>query len=70
MLKNNEKITKNVGKDVEYRDQGFTRPKALILLPFRNSALEIVEILTSLLKDQQQVWGKVFASLTYVNIGY
>ncbi|CAG8522914.1 5532_t:CDS:10 [Paraglomus brasilianum] len=61
VLKNNEKITKNVGKDVEYRDQGFTRPKALILLPFRNSALEIVEILTSLLKDQQQENHKRFS---------
>lgn len=35
------------GPDVEYRDQGFTRPTVLILLPFKNDAyLLINDILT------------------------
>ncbi|KAJ1922445.1 rRNA-binding ribosome biosynthesis protein utp25 [Tieghemiomyces parasiticus] len=37
----------------DYRDQGFTRPKVLIILPFRNSAFEVVRLLTALAgKDQ------------------
>ncbi|CAG8432805.1 11485_t:CDS:10 [Diversispora eburnea] len=42
VLKNNAKITyaHSTNKEIdEFRDQGFTRPKVLILLPFRNSAL-------------------------------
>ena len=39
----------------EIRDQGFTRPKVLILLPFRNSAMHLVEILIKLSGTDQQV---------------
>ncbi|GAC99509.1 digestive organ expansion factor [Pseudozyma hubeiensis SY62] len=59
VLKNNEKLAKlasssstndssanNAADDLDLRDQGFTRPKVLILLPFRNSALEWVDLLT------------------------
>ncbi|CAG8515514.1 9934_t:CDS:10 [Acaulospora colombiana] len=38
----------------ELRDQGFTRPKVLILLPFRNSALDLVETLIKLSGAEQQ----------------
>lgn len=54
VLKNNEKLAKLAAAnsastdsdDLDLRDQGFTRPKVLILLPFRNSALEWVDLLT------------------------
>ncbi|CAG0918101.1 unnamed protein product [Notodromas monacha] len=35
--------------DVEYRDQGFFRPKVLILVPFRDSALRVCNTLMNLL---------------------
>ncbi|CAG8451384.1 10406_t:CDS:10 [Acaulospora morrowiae] len=57
VLKNNTKITRahSTGKDIEeLRDQGFTRPKVLILLPFRNSALDLVETLINLSGTEQQ----------------
>jgi U3 small nucleolar RNA-associated protein 25 len=38
-------LRKKDAEEKEYRDQGFTRPKVLVLLPFRNSALEFVELL-------------------------
>ncbi|XP_060081681.1 U3 small nucleolar RNA-associated protein 25 homolog [Ylistrum balloti] len=43
----------------EYRDQGLTRPKVLIVLPFREAALRVVKMMTSLLipKDQKHVIG-------------
>ena len=34
------------------RDQGFTRPQTLIILPFRNSAYDCVKIMASLWKDR------------------
>ena len=53
VLKNNEKLAKLAasGSSTDYdkldiRDQGFTRPKVLVLLPFRNSALEWVDLLS------------------------
>ena len=51
VMKNNEKMKHlaSEGKDIpEMRDQGFTRPKVLIVVPFRNSALEIVNCLMNL----------------------
>ena len=38
----------------QYRDQGLTRPKVLILLPFRDAALCVVNILAHLLSTEQQ----------------
>ncbi|RKO91155.1 digestive organ expansion factor, partial [Blyttiomyces helicus] len=38
----------------ELRDQGFTRPKVLILLPFKNNALEVVKMLIALSGSTQQ----------------
>jgi U3 small nucleolar RNA-associated protein 25 len=44
ILKNNEALAGNPdNNDRETRDQGFTRPKALILLPTRNSAIPWME---------------------------
>ena len=39
----------------ELRDHGLTRPKVLIVVPFRDSALKIVEILTKLLMAPGEV---------------
>ncbi|TPX71873.1 hypothetical protein SpCBS45565_g00938 [Spizellomyces sp. 'palustris'] len=40
--------------DTEIRDQGFTRPKVLILTPFRNTAMEVVKMLIALSGTTQQ----------------
>lgn len=70
ILKNNEKLhsyqesLKN-GKvtsdsEPELRDQGFTRPKVLILLPTRNACYEVVELLIKLSGAEQQENKKKF----------
>lgn len=42
--KNNERTTKTKGSEGDVpRDQGFTRPKVLILLPLRNQAFKIIQ---------------------------
>lgn len=38
----------------ECRDQGFTRPKVLILLPFRNTAVDLVDSFIKLSATEQQ----------------
>ncbi|KDQ57420.1 hypothetical protein JAAARDRAFT_177545 [Jaapia argillacea MUCL 33604] len=51
VLKNNERISHaakaNMPPPEDVQDQGFTRPSILILLPFRNSALNWMNALTS-----------------------
>ena len=37
-----------MGHDYEIRDQGFTRPKVLILAPFKKNAFDIINTLTEL----------------------
>jgi U3 small nucleolar RNA-associated protein 25 len=55
ILNNNAKISaaKSGGKDnsdgVEYRDQGLTRTKVLIVVPFRESARRVVDLMGTLL---------------------
>lgn len=47
VLKNNAKLSAaEDSMDVEYRDQGFTRPKVLVLLPTRNAAWKFVNKMT------------------------
>lgn len=47
VLKERAKALKaTIPDELEMRDQGFTRPKVLVLLPMKNSALEFVELLT------------------------
>ncbi|KAJ1655898.1 rRNA-binding ribosome biosynthesis protein utp25 [Dispira simplex] len=49
------------GKDLgDLRDQGFTRPKVLIIVPFRNAALEVVKLLMQLSGTSQQSHKKRF----------
>lgn len=54
ILHHNAKITKSVSANMaeipdEYRDQGLVRPKILIIVPFRDSCLKIVQLLISIL---------------------
>ncbi|KND02358.1 rRNA-binding ribosome biosynthesis protein UTP25 [Spizellomyces punctatus DAOM BR117] len=53
VLKNNARL-KAETVDTEIRDQGFTRPKVLILTPFRNTAMEVVKMLIALSGTTQQ----------------
>ncbi|KAI9310561.1 hypothetical protein BX666DRAFT_2004798 [Dichotomocladium elegans] len=57
IVKNNSKIAAafKENKDIgEVRDQGFTRPKVLIVVPFRNCAVKIVDALIKLSGTNQQ----------------
>ena len=49
ILHHNYKISHRINSEDEYRDQGLTRPRVLILVPFRDSALRIVRIIISLI---------------------
>ncbi|KAL1935710.1 hypothetical protein VTP01DRAFT_4850 [Rhizomucor pusillus] len=63
VLKNNQKITKaqNENRDPgDIRDQGFTRPKVLIVLPFRNTVVDLVQTLIKLSGSEQQENKKRF----------
>ena len=44
----------------DIRDQGFTRPKVLILVPFRNSAYKIIQNLIALAGTVQKENMKKF----------
>ncbi|CCJ30737.1 unnamed protein product [Pneumocystis jirovecii] len=60
ILKNNEKLNHSQNPEIEYRDQGFTRPKILILLPTKNSCLEVVQTIINISKTEQQENKKRF----------
>lgn len=71
VLKNNDKlhkyqeelksgVLKPGQQEPEFRDQGFTRPKVLILLPTRNAAYEVVEQMIRLSGSDQQENRKKF----------
>uniref|UniRef100_A0A2C9LKU3 U3 small nucleolar RNA-associated protein 25 homolog n=1 Tax=Biomphalaria glabrata TaxID=6526 RepID=A0A2C9LKU3_BIOGL len=44
----------DLSDDVDYRDQGLTRPKVLMLLPYRDRALKVVNMIIHLLSGTQQ----------------
>jgi U3 small nucleolar RNA-associated protein 25 len=44
-----------VSDNPNYKDQGFTRPRVLILLPMRNFAYQVVGTLLELLKDSKSI---------------
>eukprot|EP00049_Salpingoeca_infusionum_P022861 m.9247 g.9247 ORF g.9247 m.9247 type:complete len:771 (+) comp5436_c0_seq2:192-2504(+) len=40
--------------ELEFRDQGYTRPRALILVPYRNNALRLVKLMEALLVNRSR----------------
>ncbi|XP_071963491.1 U3 small nucleolar RNA-associated protein 25 homolog [Antedon mediterranea] len=57
VLKHNTMLSQDPNLDADlFRDQGLTRPRVLILVPFRDAAYKIVNIFAKLLlpEDQQQ----------------
>ena len=55
VIKNNEKIAQAGEDDTrEYRDQGFTRPKVLVILPTRQSCVQWMEAVFQISNVEQQ----------------
>jgi U3 small nucleolar RNA-associated protein 25 len=61
VLKDNYKLAKNdADTELELRDQGFTRPKVLFLLPTRNSCARMVKTIRDLCNPDQEENRKRF----------
>ncbi|KAH6985876.1 U3 snoRNA-associated protein 25 [Ilyonectria sp. MPI-CAGE-AT-0026] len=61
VIKNNYKLAKEgENTEMELRDQGFTRPKVLFLVPTRNSCLRVVNMIRDLCEPDQQENRKRF----------
>ena len=67
IIKNNARLSRHdASEDLDLRDQGFTRPKVLFLLPTRNSCVKYVEEIISFCEPEQQENKKRFYD-TYAN---
>ena len=52
----------------DFRDQGLTRPKVLIVLPFRDAALRVVDMMANLLMTPEQVHLVIYLLFTVVDL--
>lgn len=61
VIKNNYRLAKDAtDSELELRDQGFTRPKVLFLVPTRNSCAKLISIIRDLCKPDQEENRKRF----------
>ena len=60
VIRDNAKLSHGGDTGLELRDQGFTRPKILFLLPTRHSCVRVVDTLVSLAVAEQQENKKRF----------
>lgn len=54
ILKNTTKLAQNADEDLELRDQGFTRPKVLIVLPTKQSCVRFIDSIIKYSEPEQQ----------------
>lgn len=54
VLRNSSKLAQSEGADLELRDQGFTRPKILVILPTKQSCVRFVDSVVKFSEPEQQ----------------